>query len=92
MSLPRTVTAVLAQSARVPKTYLVDLGAGWGSVFHADLRYIEPPRRLHELRDDDPRWQPWEPPNGHAVELPEEAEAAIRASGQAIRARFGRLA
>ena len=77
---------IIGQSARVPNTYLLDLGAGWGSVYHHDLRYVEDPRRLDALRLDDPRWQPWQGVADGAGEMTGNAEQAIARTAPARRA------
>lgn len=71
---------IIGQSARLANTYLVDLGDGWGSVYHDDLRYIEDPHSLESLQANDARWQPWMPaPDPEtAAHLMERAFAAIR--------------
>jgi hypothetical protein len=72
------VEVVIGQSACVASTYLVDLGGGWGAVYHDDLRYIEQPRGLDALRNGDALWQPWRPVRG--AKLAEEVMAHLEAA------------
>jgi hypothetical protein len=73
-----SVVRIIGPSGRVANTYLVDLGGGWGTVYHDDLRYIEDPRSLDTLQLDA-RWQPWQLVSDPtiAVEVTSNALAAV---------------
>jgi hypothetical protein len=84
------VEVVIGQSACVASTYLVDLGGGWGAVYHDDLRYIEEPRSLDALRNGDACWQPWRPFRDaqRAEEVMANVEEAVGLRAPAQRTRF----
>jgi hypothetical protein len=73
------VVRIIGPSGRVANTYLVDLGGGWGTVYHDDLRYIEDPRSLAALQLDA-RWHPWQLVSDPtiAAEVASNAVAAVR--------------
>ena len=73
-----SLVRIIGPSGRVANTYLVDLGGGWGTVYHDDLRYIEDPRSLDALQLDA-RWQPWQLVSDPtiAVEVASNALAAM---------------